>query len=364
MLSRAEELALVRVAAGRTDVGQRRAHNEDSILVRPDLGLFLVADGAGGHAAGEVASQLCASVVADFFQTTHALCEGTPDYDDFGFSTGERRLARAVKKANLEILNTAAQSKVNKGMGTTVVAASVSARSGVVHVAHVGDSRCYRLRAGHLESLTQDHSLIVDVLELRPDLDDASLAKVPTNVITRAVGVDPNVRVSIRSHKLDADDRFLLCSDGLWGLLSHQGMARLLAESPGPEQAVEELIKAANEAGGDDNISAIVFFCGGTSQPAASTGVSRPGRASSRPNRDESTPEIMVFGIEEVDLDSNAPPRRNAAPQERAAADANGPPPAQPMNLAPEDDICRVCKSHFDSEFCPFCGTRREALAI
>ena len=129
MLSRADELALVRAAAGRADVGQKRNHNEDSVLVRPDLSLYVVADGAGGHASGEVASQLCVSVIADFFQATHALSEGTPDYDDFGFSTGERRLARAVKKANLEILKKAAETKGHKGMGTTVVAASVDVRT-------------------------------------------------------------------------------------------------------------------------------------------------------------------------------------------------------------------------------------------
>jgi protein phosphatase len=361
MLVGTEQGKLVVAAAGRADVGRKRAHNEDSILVRPDLGLFLVADGAGGHAAGEVASRMCVGVIAEFFEATQAEWSTKPAYDDFGLSTGERRLSRAVKKANHAIVEAAGASRQHKGMGTTVVAASVSPASGLVHVAHVGDSRCYRLRGGYLECMTQDHSLMQDILELRPDLDDEALAKVPSNVITRALGADANVRVSVHSRRLDASDRYLLCSDGLWGSLSGNELARWLSEARTPEHAVETLIASANAAGGDDNIGAVVFFCGGKNVSSPVPSRPKPGRAprpSGKNNREESVPEILVLGIEEMDLPAAGTPQSH----ERSKP---APPPADPVttvsiDVEPEVDICRVCQSRFDTEFCPFCGTRRE----
>src|SRR6185295_2804941 len=106
-------------------------------------------------------------------------------------------------------------SKEKEGMGTTIVAAVPAPRSGAIHVAHVGDSRCYRLRARHFEQLTEDHSLLNDVLESWPDVDDSALARLPRNVVTRALGMDEKLRVSIRSYEMVGGDRYLLCSDGL-----------------------------------------------------------------------------------------------------------------------------------------------------
>jgi protein phosphatase len=363
------ELARVRAAAGKTDVGRKRAHNEDSVLVRTDLGLFLVADGAGGHASGEVASRMAVTSIADFFDKNQAESANRPDYDEFGLATGERWLARAIKHANRDIVEAGAATRDHKGMGTTIVAASVSPRSGLLHVAHVGDSRCYRLRMGHLERLTQDHSLMVEVLEQRPDIDDATLAQLPTNVITRALGVDANLRISVRTQRLDAADRYLLCSDGLWNSLGDDEIAHWLGEGVTAEQTVETLILQANLVGGDDNIGVLVLLCagmGGSPEPRADTpaaAAAAASRKSIRPGRDESTPEIMVLGIEEVDLD---PPNRARAPDGKQVAPAVAPATAARAEPLPQlkegERLCRECKSPFDTDYCPFCGTKGNPL--
>src|SRR6188768_569699 len=191
---------LVLQAGGATDVGKRRAHNEYAVLVRDDLSLYLVADGAGGHNAGEVASALCARSMANYFGATIRSTQQSPEFNRFGIPHGARRLSAAILKAHRDIVEISRSSHVHRGMGTTVVAACFSPRSGLMHVAHVGDSRCYRLRQGDLELLTQDHSLLTDVLEQRPELDDDVLARLPKNIVTRALGIDAKLRVSMRSH--------------------------------------------------------------------------------------------------------------------------------------------------------------------
>ncbi|HZL27208.1 MAG TPA: hypothetical protein VFC39_11840, partial [Acidobacteriaceae bacterium] len=149
------------------------------------------------------------------------------------------------------------------GMGTTVVALCFSPRSGLMHVAHVGDSRCYRLRAGHLELLTKDHSLLTDVVEQRPELDDAVLAKLPKNVVTRALGMDSQLRVSMRSYAVVCGDRYLLCSDGLSGPVSAPEIAEALGRAEAPAAIADRLIELANVAGGPDNIAALIVHCQG-----------------------------------------------------------------------------------------------------
>src|SRR5450432_1944277 len=134
------ELPFTLVSSGRTDVGQRREHNEDAALLRPDLNLYLLADGAGGHQAGEVASALAITSIANFFEATERANREKTEIDQFGLWRGERRLGAAVKKANRDIIEIATASHRHRGMGTTIVALSVSPQSGTLHVAHVGDS--------------------------------------------------------------------------------------------------------------------------------------------------------------------------------------------------------------------------------
>src|SRR5579872_6930749 len=145
--------AIVPEGAGATDIGQRE-HNEDQILLRPELGLFLLADGAGGHNAGNVASALATTTVANVFETSATMLIDHPEIDSFGLWTVARRLSAAIHRANAEIIEIAKKSAKYQGMGTTLVAIAFSPDGDVVHVAHVGDSRCYRLRNGEIEALT------------------------------------------------------------------------------------------------------------------------------------------------------------------------------------------------------------------
>src|SRR3984885_10611494 len=160
--------ALSPFAAGATDIGQRE-HNEDHVLLRPELGLFLLADGAGGHNAGNVASALATTTVANIFETTAKSLGERPEVDQFGLYTMARRLSAAIHRANIEIVDIAKKAKKYHGMGSTIVALAFSPEGDMIHVAHVGDSRCYRMRAGVLERLTMDHSLVNDVLEMHPE---------------------------------------------------------------------------------------------------------------------------------------------------------------------------------------------------
>src|SRR6478609_11444400 len=252
---------LVLQAGGATDVGKRRTHNEDAVLVRDDLSLYLVADGAGGHNAGEVASALCARSMANYFGATIRSAHQSPEFNRFGIPHGARRLSAAILKANRDIAEISRSSQAHKGMGTTVVATCFSPRSGLMHVGHAGDSRCYRMRGGHLELLTQDHSLLTDVIEQRPELDDTVLERMPKNIVTRALGIDPKLRVSMRSYAVVAGDRYLLCSDGLSGMLTAQEIAVALGAHVEPGAVAADLVGRANRAGGRDNISALVIEC-------------------------------------------------------------------------------------------------------
>ena len=298
---------LVLQAGGATDVGKRRAHNEDTLLVRDDLSLYLVADGAGGHNAGEVASALCARSMSNYFGATIRSTHQSPEFNRFGIPNGARRLSAAVLKANRDIVEISRSSHAHRGMGTTVVAACFSPRSGLMHVAHVGDSRCYRLRAGHLELLTTDHSLLTDVIEQRPELDDAVLARLPKNVVTRALGMDEQLRVSIRSYAVVEGDRYLLCSDGLSGPVSAPELASALSSLETPQQIATRLIELANAAGGPDNIAALVLHCQGGHAHAipADSIPPPPPELFSLPgdfDNEQSNPELLILGIEDIDI--------------------------------------------------------------
>lgn len=301
---RQEELTLR--AYGATDVGRCRKHNEDVVLVRDDLGLYVVADGAGGHKTGEVASALCTRSMANYFGATVRATYEQPEFNRFGIPTGARRLSAAVLKANRDILEISQSSQAHRGMGTTVVAACFSPRSGLLHVAHVGDSRCYRLRGGHLELLTQDHSLLTDVIEQRPELDDDVLARLPKNVVTRALGMEEQLRVSIRSHTVVEGDRYLLCSDGLSGPVPGPLLAMALSRDEPVEQIVQRLVRLANEAGGPDNIAALVIDCQGGHKTALPADSAPPPALDQNLiesyEAERSDPELLILGIEDLDL--------------------------------------------------------------
>lgn len=290
--------------SGKSDKGKKRKLNEDRLAARDDLHLYLVCDGAGGHNAGDVAAALAVRSITNYMGATVRAAYDRPEFDRFGIPNGARRVSAAVHKANNDILEISRTSHQHRGMGTTVVAVSFTPRSGLIHVAHVGDSRCYRMRAGHLELLTQDHSLLTDVVENRPELDDTMLDKLPRNIITRALGVDPELRVSVRSHAVVAGDRYVLCSDGLYAPLPASAIALTLREVSNTDEAAQRLVEAANAAGGPDNIAVVVVDCASGPDVALPSGLSAPPPSPSEYYMTD--PELLILGVEDIDLDDTA----------------------------------------------------------
>lgn len=227
--------------------------------MKPAVGLFVVADGMGGHNAGEVASMLAALSIENCLMAARSA--PLPDAltgDPRPLSTEERHLVAAVRKANADVFEISKSHAEHAGMGTTVVAAHVSLESGELHVAHVGDSRCYRFRNGMLEPLTRDHSLVAEAIAFKPDITDAELAMFPKNVISRALGRAPTVEIDVRTESIQPGDVYVLCSDGLCGLVDDAKIQACLEREKDPELACQALIDAANTAGGTDNVTVIV----------------------------------------------------------------------------------------------------------
>lgn len=247
--------------AAKTDVGMRRAHNEDYFAVLEDEQVFVVADGMGGHASGEVASRLATETILDFYKRTRADEDATwPFKLDRAMSFEENRLACAIKLANRRIFEVACGDPSKKGMGTTVVAASVLGSS--ICIAHVGDSRAYRVRDGVIAQLTRDHSLLEDLKEANPGMSPEEQESFPhKNVITRALGLRDDVEVAVETHELRTGDVFLLCTDGLSGMLSDAQIAVIASEPKTLPRVVAELVDRANRNGGTDNVTTIVVQC-------------------------------------------------------------------------------------------------------
>ncbi len=252
------ETTSIRVlAAGRTDAGRIRNNNEDRVLVAPELGLFLVADGMGGHSTGQVASAMVAASMDNFFRATSSgewVAPETPE--DAGIDASSLRLVHAVRKANGDVFEASSKYQEHKGMGSTVVALHIEGASATV--AHVGDSRCYRIRGGAIEQLTGDHSLLAEALRHKPDLSPAELAMLPKNMITRALGSRASVKVDAQQLHLEEGDLLLLCSDGLHGMLDDATIANAAMLHEDLDAACELLISLANEAGGADNVSVVL----------------------------------------------------------------------------------------------------------
>ncbi len=246
--------------AGTSDVGRKRAHNEDAFLLLPEEQLYCVADGMGGHASGEVAARLAVEEMAEFFRTTGADDEATWPYPiDPARSYDENRLLTAVKVANLRIHERARTDERLHGMGTTLVAASVPPEGGGALIAHVGDSRAYLFRGDALRQLTEDHSLLNDYRRSRQLTPEEIEAFPHKNVIVRALGMDPEVEVDLVHQPLEPGDVLLLCSDGLTGMVPDARIAELLRGARGDaRRASQALVDAANAAGGADNVTCVV----------------------------------------------------------------------------------------------------------
>jgi protein phosphatase len=262
--------------AGLTDVGRQRTANEDSLVVRPPL--FAVADGMGGAKAGEVASAVAVEAV-----------EGARESSE----PPEAQLAGIVRDANRRIYDLAVADESRRGMGTTLTLAKVHGDE--VSLAHVGDSRAYRLRDGELAQLTRDHSLVAELERSGQITAEAAEHHPQRSIITRALGPEPDVEVDTYTLAGRDGDLFLICSDGLTSMISDDEVASILSSARSLDEAADALVRAANQSGGKDNITVILFRLG-EGEPAAA-----PDAAPSAP-ADEDT----IVGLRAEDLQAAA----------------------------------------------------------
>ena len=235
---------ILRTAAS-TDVGLRRRGNEDRFVVAPELGLCLVADGMGGHSAGQVASALAAeTVLASLRERVGESASAT------------EKLRRALEDANRAIYGAARQKSEYAGMGTTVVALLVE--GGRASLAHVGDSRAYRVRSRRIRQLTDDHSIVGELLRRHEISADDAREHPHRHVLTRALGVRGHVQPDLAELTPELGDLFVLCSDGLTNHVEDQEIAKLALESPDLEECCAALIDLANRRGGEDNTTVVL----------------------------------------------------------------------------------------------------------
>jgi serine/threonine protein phosphatase PrpC len=290
---------------GRSDVGRQRSVNEDSLVLSPPF--FAVADGMGGARAGEVASAMAAGAF-----------EGETESGE----APEAQLSRILREANRRIYDLAVTDDAHRGMGTTVTAAKVTGDE--VSLGHVGDSRAYRLRDGELEQLTRDHSLVAELERSGQITPEAAEHHPQRSIITRALGPEPDVQVDTYTLAGRAGDTFLICSDGLTSMISDEELAAILRSATTLDEAAESLVLAANQSGGKDNITVVMFRLGegdGDDEPAAAA----PPREDETIAGQVTTAEVQQ-ALEEASPDATivAPPRSSpltpAPPKRRRGA--------------------------------------------
>lgn len=251
-------------SAAVTNTGLRREDNEDAFRERPDLGLYVVADGMGGHEAGEVASSMSAEVIEAFIADTRDadLNQTWPFPYETNLSLAANRLTAAIRLANRRVASAIAGDAALKGMATTV-AALLLPPDGEAHIAHVGDSRVYQWREGYLRQLTHDHSWVGEQMRAGALSEEDAQRHPWRNVVTRAIsgGDDPDVEIT--EVAVQPGDRLLVCSDGLSSVVDHKDIGAILADrSIDLKGAAEALVAAANAAGGPDNITVILVEIG------------------------------------------------------------------------------------------------------
>ena len=244
-------------SAARTDPGRRRENNEDSFCTREDLALFIVADGMGGHVAGEIASRLVVEEVERFVETTLPAGASAENVAARAVSrSAGDRLSTALVQANHKLAARIAEDATLHGMATTAVA--LLAEPEAVALAHVGDSRAYRCRAMHLTRLTSDHSWVEE--QMRAGLlTEAAARRHPwRHVVTRAIAGTTDIDVEVSALSLEPGDRLLLCSDGLSTVVTDRGIADVLRTDRPSGEVCAELVRRANAAGGPDNVTVVL----------------------------------------------------------------------------------------------------------
>ena len=244
--------------ASLTDPGRVRDHNEDCIESRPQIGLYVLADGMGGYNAGEVASGMATSLIADGLQETWVPREIERMARDEAKAHSEKLIREQIARANSAIFTTSQNNPECAGMGTTLVVTLFF--DNFVTVAHIGDSRLYRLRGEAMEQVTRDHSLLQEQLDSGLITPEEAKLSQNKNLVTRALGIDPTVDAEVHVYEAQKDDIYLLCSDGLSDMVEDDEI-RLTLDTlrTNPNLTVQQLIQSANDHGGRDNISAVLI---------------------------------------------------------------------------------------------------------
>jgi serine/threonine protein phosphatase PrpC len=244
-------------AYGLTDVGRKRKHNEDAFTLDVTEGLFIVADGMGGHAAGEVASKITVETIGEFIAATRQKEEATwPFKYNHELDFNSNRLVVAIEKANERVMAAVAVQPWLKGMGTTVVAGLLNEK--ILSLAHVGDSRAYLFRDGQLSRLTDDHSWVHEQVTAGILTEEEAKTHPLKNVVTRALGGGPSVSPDLQELVFSPGDRYLFCSDGLTTMVSDEEIRDNAATVREPQPFCQKLVDLANEKGGVDNITVVV----------------------------------------------------------------------------------------------------------
>lgn len=243
--------------AGKTDVGRQRQHNEDNLLIPDEVPVAVVSDGMGGHACGEVASEITVKVIGDYYKKTADEGPRTWPFRLPIVELEKNRMITAIKLANSVIFETAAAEAEKKGMGCTVEAMYFA--QGRFYVGHVGDSRVYRIRNGTLQLITEDHSLLNDWRRMK-EMSGEEIRNFPhRNVVVRALGLGEHVAVDVYVEEYQIGDIYLMCSDGLNDMLEDDEILELVeTKKKRLDGACKALVDAANEAGGKDNITVLL----------------------------------------------------------------------------------------------------------
>jgi serine/threonine protein phosphatase PrpC len=240
------------IAAGKTDTGIVRSNNEDNFVIDEELGFVVVADGMGGHAAGEIASKMAVSVIHDhllgkqkFFGTYNK-----------SYSDATNNLSSALRLANLAVLEAAGASPQLHGMGTTVAAALICDNR--LSIANIGDSRVYLVRSGHIEQLTDDHSVINEQIKRDLITPEEAVNSKTKNYLTKALGISAELEADLSELTLVDGDILFLCTDGLSNMITNEIILETIVTFQNPAAICDLLIKMANEKGGKDNITAVI----------------------------------------------------------------------------------------------------------
>ncbi len=242
---------------GQTDIGSVRDHNEDAIAIDNDIALAILADGMGGHRGGEMASAITVSTVKELLtEKIKSLASSKTDEDSI-YSRESLAILEAITQANTNVYDSSEANPQYRGMGTTVVV--VMFYDNRFTVAHVGDSRLYRLRDNELELITRDHSLMQELIDRGFYTPEQARDSLNRNLVTRAIGIDSNVKIDIQEDIAMVNDIYLLCSDGVNDMIDDDVIQSALIQNCNDlEKAASEIIRLANECGGKDNISVLL----------------------------------------------------------------------------------------------------------